>query len=232
MQTQRAAPVMKMQRPHNIITRMISALFWGIAVLALQASWLWWQRGYIAVLAYFYPQIQTLQLSITQVMRLQPYYSYPFTLFQSAWQNCQHFFTTYFHFPTTHSAGIHWMGNVFLQKTSVWLKQAGIVLLCILQTIGLKCLLLLAALPLFSLALLVGLSDGLMQRAIRTASLGRESAYLFHQFSQYSLQLIFLAVLLFLILPITRQWSGCLLLLAALMGLASAQVVSRFKKYL
>lgn len=233
MQTQRATPVMKMQRPPNILTRIISAICWGFCLLTLRASWLWWQKGYTVAFADLSDELQMLQLSITHLIFLQPqYHAFPLTLFKTTWENCQQFFSMYFNFPATNSVSMNWKSNVFIQEASLCLKHAVTLLFCILQTLGLKCLLLLAALPLFILALLVGLSDGLMQRAIRTASLGRESAYLFHQFSKYSLQVIFLGVLLFLILPIRQHLSLSVLLLALLVGTATAQVVSRFKKYL
>ncbi len=62
--------------------------------------------------------------------------------------------------------------------------------------ITIKLLIFLRSLPLFALALVAGLVDGLSQRAIRTASLGRESTYVFHQVNRYFKQSL-LALLTF-----------------------------------
>ena len=95
----------------------------------------------------------------------------------------------------------------------------------------LKLVVLLLAIPLFLLASLVGLSDGLMLRAIRTASLGRESAYLFHKLVELFPRVIGVGVLVFLVMPVTTHAPYVLLLLALGVGVWFSEMSSRFKKY-
>lgn len=53
------------------------------------------------------------------------------------------------------------------------------------QCLLIKLIILFAAMPLFALTMIAGLVDGLNQRAIRTACLGRESSYVFHRLNHY-----------------------------------------------
>ncbi|WP_447531328.1 DUF4400 domain-containing protein, partial [Legionella pneumophila] len=60
-----------------------------------------------------------------------------------------------------------------------------------------------SAIPQFLLRDVVGLVDGLNQRAIRTASLGRESSYVFHQLNRHAKRGLLLLLSLWLALPIS-----------------------------
>lgn len=231
---QRQAPsVMKMQRPPNMLSRLLSALFWGFGLLVLWAAYLWWVRGFAAAFNTLSHQENEVQMSALHLISLQPWYSlFSSHLFIASWQAIQKSIAALCATPLPSKWTTLLRKSAVGQDVSRSLYEAAVLLLCIIKTLGLKCLMLFAALPLFLLSLVVGLSDGLMQRAIRTASLGRESAYLFHQLSQYALQVIFAGVLLFLVLPLTHFISVSLLILAALVGLGTAQVAGRFKKYL
>lgn len=95
-----------------------------------------------------------------------------------------------------------------------------------------KLCLLLAAIPLFSMAMIVGLVDGLNQRAIRTACLGRESSYVFHRLTHYLQKGLVLFLLLWLVIPIAIPPAYVFVPISLVMGLMMAMTASRFKKYL
>lgn len=100
------------------------------------------------------------------------------------------------------------------------------------QCLLIKLIILLAAMPLFTLAMLAGLVDGLNQRAIRTACLGRESSYVFHKLNHYFKKLLVILLMLWLALPISITPAYVFVPISLLMGLMVAMTASRFKKYL
>jgi len=107
------------------------------------------------------------------------------------------------------------------------------VLLCaITQILIIKLCILLLSAPLFFLALIAGLVDGLSMRAIRTASLGRESTYIFHKSIPLIRKLFVTLLLLWLSLPIALSPSLLFLSLSVMVGMLASLSASRFKKYL
>ena len=110
--------------------------------------------------------------------------------------------------------------------------QIWTILCAITHVITIKLCIIALSIPLFTLAILAGLVDGLSQRAIRTASLGRESTYIFHKSIPVIRKIFLMLVLLWLSLPVSLAPSPIFLSLAALMGLLASLSASRFKKYL
>ena len=110
--------------------------------------------------------------------------------------------------------------------------QTWAILCAITHVITIKLCIITLSIPLFGLAILTGLVDGLSQRAIRTASLGRESTYIFHKSIPMIRKIFVMLVLLLLSLPISIAPSPIFLSLAVLMGLLASLSASRFKKYL
>ena len=91
---------------------------------------------------------------------------------------------------------------------------------------------LLAAIPLFFLSTLAGLVDGLNQRAIRAACLGRESTYVFHKSVPLARKIMCLVLGGWLCVPVTLPSSPIFVGLAVMLALVMRMSVSRFKKYL
>ncbi len=112
-----------------------------------------------------------------------------------------------------------------VQQAWALLKATGTVL-CI------KLIILMAAVPLFGLAIIAGLVDGLNQRAIRTASLGRESTYVFHKSIPLFKKTLVLVLGLWLASPLPLHPSLIFASLAVLLSLVVSMTASRFKKYL
>lgn len=100
------------------------------------------------------------------------------------------------------------------------------------QVILTKLTILLAAIPLFTLAMTAGLIDGLNQRAIRTASLGRESSYVFHQLNRLFKRGLIVLFGLWLAIPLCITPALMLVPVSVLLSVMVSITASRFKKYL
>lgn len=111
-------------------------------------------------------------------------------------------------------------------------KQLWFLASLITQVMLIKLTILLAAIPLFALATTAGLVDGLNQRAIRTASLGRESSYVFHQINRYFKRGMLLLLALWLAIPISISPALMFVPVSILLSLMVSITASRFKKYL
>ncbi|OLU25503.1 integrating conjugative element membrane protein [Pseudomonas sp. PA15(2017)] len=86
--------------------------------------------------------------------------------------------------------------------------------------------------PLFAMATLVGLVDGLVRRDIRRFGAGRESSFLYHHSKRLIAPLFFSSWLIYLSLPFSLHPNWILLPCAALLGLAVSITAGSFKKYL
>lgn len=109
--------------------------------------------------------------------------------------------------------------------------EVGLLLWLILQILVVKLFELWLAIPLIVCALLLGLSEGLLQRYIRRAEAGRESSYLFHQFAQWGYRALQMYVLGFMVLPSWWTPQAMMLIFVILFTLVIAAVTGRFKKY-
>lgn len=113
-------------------------------------------------------------------------------------------------------------------KTQQFIKLMLLASQCML----IKLMILLAAMPLFALAMIAGLIDGLNQRAIRTACLGRESSYVFHRLNHYFKKGLVIVLLVWLAMPISITPAYVFIPIGLLLALMVAMTASRFKKYL
>jgi len=95
-----------------------------------------------------------------------------------------------------------------------------------------KLITLTSALPLFLFAIAAGLVDGLNQRAIRTACLGRESTYVFHKSLPVAQKIVTWVLGLWLCLPFEINATPLFIGLAVLLGFITQLCACRFKKYL
>lgn len=111
-------------------------------------------------------------------------------------------------------------------------KQVWLLISLTLQVMLIKLLILLAAIPLFMLAMTAGLIDGLNQRAIRTASLGRESSYVFHRLNHYYKRGLLMLLALWLAIPVSITPAFVFVPVSILLSVMVSVTASRFKKYL
>jgi integrating conjugative element membrane protein (TIGR03747 family) len=110
-------------------------------------------------------------------------------------------------------------------------KQIGLLISLTAHVMLIKLMILMASIPLFALAMTAGLVDGLNQRAIRTASLGRESSYVFHQLNRYFKRGLLILLALWLAVPISITPALMFVPVSILLSVMVSVTASRFKKY-
>lgn len=145
--------------------------------------------------------------------------------FESAYQFIQRLYveqSTFLSWPTQHSTL-----QIITDVNLFW-----ILVQAINHVMVAKLLLLVTAIPLFFLAVMAGLVDGLNQRAIRAACLGRESTYVFHKSVPLARKSMCVALGLWLCVPVTLSPTPIFVGLAVMLGLVARVSASRFKKYL
>ena len=99
-------------------------------------------------------------------------------------------------------------------------------------TFAVRLVILTLALPLFALAGLAGLVDGLVRRDLRKFGAGRESSFIYHRAKQLIGPALGVPWVLYLALPVSLHPLWVLLPSAGLLGLAVAITAGTFKKYL
>lgn len=100
------------------------------------------------------------------------------------------------------------------------------------MTFAVRLAVLTLAAPLFLLATLTGLVDGLMRRDLRKFGAGRESSFIYHRAKRSLIPLMFMPWIVYLSLPISVNPLWVLLPCASLLGIMVAITASTFKKYL
>lgn len=86
--------------------------------------------------------------------------------------------------------------------------------------------------PLFILAGVVGLIDGLVKRDLRRFGVGRESAFKYHHAKRAVVPVMFIAWIIYLSIPFSIHPNLILIPAALLFGLTISLTASNFKKYL
>ncbi|MGQ3887841.1 TIGR03747 family integrating conjugative element membrane protein [Legionella sp. CNM-1927-20] len=123
------------------------------------------------------------------------------------------------------------LDNIFIKI--IKLIQQLWSLICITTAVMyVKIIILVASIPLFVLVTIAGLIDGLNQRAIRTASLGRESSYVFHRLNHYFKRSLFLLLVLWFAMPVSVTPAFVFVPVSILLSVMVSITASRFKKYL
>lgn len=120
----------------------------------------------------------------------------------------------------------------YISQVYVWSERYLIAAAFTTLTFIVRLLVLVLTLPLFALAVFVGLVDGLVRRDIRKFGAGRESGFVYHRAKASLMPLAVLPWILYLTLPISVHPLLVLLPSAALLGLAMNITAASFKKYL
>lgn len=102
----------------------------------------------------------------------------------------------------------------------------------IVMTFVLRLFILLMTSPLFVLAALTGITDGLVRRDIRRFGCGYESGFIYHHAKRSVMPVFFLAWIIYLSLPFSVNPCIVLLPAALLFGISMSITVGSFKKYL
>lgn len=123
-------------------------------------------------------------------------------------------------------------GASFLNSAYLSILKAVFLFILALKIFFIKTFLLLAAIPLFALLGAVGLIDGLSEREIRRAELGRESSYLFHMLNQWILKIIGIGLCTWICIPVVVNPQWFFVPLGLLFSMMLSLSASKFKKYL
>jgi len=140
--------------------------------------------------------------------------------------------------------GIHDMGSRFADGTALSIADTivrntyvanyqGIQVAMIgTQLFGVRLAVLLTFWPLLALAYAAAVTDGLVQRSIRCAGGGNESANIYHRAKYFQVVLIASICALCLLLPVSVDFRGILLPSATLLTLLARYQCAYYKKYL
>ena len=122
--------------------------------------------------------------------------------------------------------------NTTLAQVVVFLERYVLAAFYTTATFMLRVMVLVMALPLFVLAALTGLIDGLVRRDLRRFGAGRESGFIYHRARATLLPLAVLPWVVYLAIPVSLNPLWILLPAAAMLGIAVDVTVGSFKKYL
>lgn len=122
--------------------------------------------------------------------------------------------------------------NTTLAQVVVFLERYVLAAFYTTVTFMLRVMVLVMALPLFVLAALTGLIDGLVRRDLRRFGAGRESGFIYHRARATLLPLAVLPWVVYLAIPVSLNPLWILLPAAAMLGIAVDVTVGSFKKYL
>ncbi|MCM2446234.1 TIGR03747 family integrating conjugative element membrane protein [Rahnella sp. CG8] len=122
--------------------------------------------------------------------------------------------------------------SYYLSHTYVYLEDYLIASAYVVLVFLVRLLVLVLSLPLFLLAAIVGVVDGLVRRDIRRFGAGRESGFVYHRAKASLLPLAVLPWVVYLAVPFSVHPLLVLLPAAVLLGLATDIAVGSFKKYI
>lgn len=100
------------------------------------------------------------------------------------------------------------------------------------MTFIIRLFILFLSIPLFVLAIITAMVDGLMRRDIRKFGAGRESSFIYHRAKMMIVPLIVAPWVIYLAAPITINPQLILIPCAISLGIAITVTISTFKKYL
>lgn len=122
--------------------------------------------------------------------------------------------------------------NAALAEAVVYLERYLLAAFYTVATFVLRLLVLVLTLPLFVLAALTGLVDGLVRRDLRRFTAGRESGFLYHRAKATLMPLVVFPWVVYLASPISVPPLWILVPAAGLLGIAINVTVGAFKKHL
>ncbi|HAT8857642.1 TPA: TIGR03747 family integrating conjugative element membrane protein [Legionella pneumophila subsp. pneumophila] len=206
------------QYSRQLTMQLTIVLFLGWLAIIIWALSQWMLHGYSLAFEKVNTLVNTQREAITPVYQGSLLAVLPFNA-KPDWA---------FAIPYLNKLAINDLAKDLIEKSQQFLQ----IILLSSQCLLIKLIILFAALPLFALTMIAGLVDGLNQRAIRTACLGRESSYVFHRLNHYLKKGLVILLMLWLALPVSITPAYVFVPVSLLMGLMVAMTASRFKKYL
>jgi len=208
----------------RVITALVVSWFFSLMMEWVGIAFIWPERGaehsrlmMNTELAWFATNVQHSLLSADPVGQLN-------TLLQQTWQ---------WLFADTRA--ILWLEKMSRRPDGDMLR--GLIVYAeaavyVTQTFVLRVFILLLTAPLFVLAALTGVIDGLVRRDIRRFGCGYESGFIYHHVKRIVLPIFFLTWIIYLSLPFSVAPWVILLPSAFLFGLSVSIATGSFKKYL
>ncbi len=142
------------------------------------------------------------------------------------------------------ATGIHGMGAKFAQASSLsiadtivrntYISNFEVIRVAMIgtQLFGVRLATLTMALPLLALVYCVALTDGLVQRAIRRAGGGRESASLYHRAKHLQMMLLVTTTVIVLLLPVSIDTRSIWMPSALAVAIVARMQWAYYKKHL
>lgn len=107
-----------------------------------------------------------------------------------------------------------------------------LAMIAVTQVFAVRLAILILATPVFILALIAGMTDGLVQRDLRRWGGGRESSFLYHHAKKVILPALLSAWVVYLAMPFSVHPSFIIVPFTLMAGIATAVSAATFKKYL
>ncbi|WMY72488.1 TIGR03747 family integrating conjugative element membrane protein [Buttiauxella selenatireducens] len=130
---------------------------------------------------------------------------------------------------------VEWLASLRIKPSGEIVRSAAVygeAAIYITLTFVLRVFILLLTAPLFLLAAITGVIDGLVRRDIRRFGCGYESGFVYHRAKRMVLPVFFLAWVIYLSLPFSIPPWVVLLPAAFLFGITVSITVGTFKKYI
>lgn len=218
-------------KPRRMLINLFVLVFLGWLILFTWGLSLWFYTGFDKAFGMLTELCQKQRSAVTELSPLSLVKNTPFHLgsIPAKASETGAFINKELHkiLPEEHSE-FSQITDDLLQKG----QQLGLLLRLTTEVLLVKILVLGAALPLLTLTMTAGFVDGLNQRAIRTASLGRESSYVFHQLSHHLKRALLLLLAVWLAVPVSITPALVFVPLSIALSILVSLTASRFKKYM
>lgn len=209
----------------NTIQILIGSLFLSLIIEWLCITFVWPEEGYMHSKAVMMQEFEWFSSEFQRSL----IYSYPVDLAQQI--------ITAIHYWLFIKTGISdWLNS---PNSSDWgllvykyLRDYIEATLYVIITFIIRIIIIVLTSPLFILASIVGLVDGLVQRDLRRFGVGRESAFKYHHAKKMVFPTMVLAWIIYLSIPFSIHPNLILIPAALLFGLMISFTSSNFKKYL
>jgi integrating conjugative element membrane protein (TIGR03747 family) len=113
-----------------------------------------------------------------------------------------------------------------------WCKEYVFAAIYMISTFTLRLVIFLLSMPLFLLAITIGVVDGLVRRDLRKYGCGYESGFIYHQSKVMIIKPLIASGMLYLALPFSIHPLVILLPSAVFQGISISITVGSFKKYI
>ena len=232
----------KSSLPCRVISTLILSLLLSIIVEWLCITFLWPEEGYLHSKRVMQEEFAWFSAEFQQSL----IYSYPVALaeqvihFVHQWLFVKSGIQDWLNTPTGNVSAIRldsfsfdtlkntdWVAYIVFYVRSYIESMLYVTIIFIIRL-----MIIVLTSPLFIMAGIVGLIDGLVQRDLRRFGVGRESAFKYHHAKRTVAPIMFIAWIVYLSIPFSIHPNLILIPAALLFGVMISLTASNFKKYL